>query len=280
MALQQFFGERRKYGNRLARTKSFNLSIRCSAGGVAERLQVDRSRSSNEKQARKGLVYPFEPDTSYVCCKRKCAVFYSDAKDPAVDQARTPLYDHLLSRDALRDKLKRNWCVHLRLPDNSRCCKRMMLKIYNCSSSLVYGDHRQGRVYGKESHASQGDSNTSRAKVAVSIASWFELLKETADCMPDEASYQLNIPLRTMVFANYNADAKESPVFLECKSKTYFCKVWHDNFPEIKLRKHCRFAKCDFCVHWRAASSDWNLKAEATQRFVHLRLCCFDFFCS
>jgi hypothetical protein len=279
MALQ-LVGTRRKYGNRPSRTRSFNLSIRCTDGSLAERLLVsDRPRRSSEKQARKGNVFAFEPDTSFACCKKKCASFYANVKNPVVEQARLPLYDHLSSRDAMRGHLKRNWDVLLRLPDGSRCCKRMMLKIYNCSSSLIYGDKRQHRRFPRVPHACQADANTNRTKVGVSIAAWFELLKETADCMPDEATFQVNIPMRSMVFENYNADAEESNVFLKCKSKSYFCKVWHDSYPEIKLRKHCRFAKCDFCVHWRAEANDWARKAEATQRLVYLRLCCSVLFC-
>jgi hypothetical protein len=268
------YNQQPKYRSKLARTRSFTLSVRSTVLGPQERvLFVDRPRKTNEKQARKGVVYPFVPDVSYICCKKRCARHFRST-DPILELARAPLFDHLMDRDVLREKLKSNWNIHLKLPDNTRCCKTMMLRIYGVSSSFIYGDKLGKRK------SSQGDGNSQKNKVATSIASWFFLLRETADCMPDGEWYQLNIPMRTMVFANYNADAAESDGRLvHCNSQAYFCKVWHDNFPEIKLRKHCRFAKCDFCVHWRQAGRDWNMKAEATERCVRCCLFCSVTFC-
>ena len=114
----------------------------------------------------------------------------------------------------------------------------------------------------------QGDANSLLARIATSVASWFHLLKETADVIPDEGWYQINTPLRSMVFENYNADAEENNLYVHCKSKSYFNALWHNNFPEIRLRKHCRFAKCSFCVHWRKISRGENFarKAEARRK--------------
>jgi hypothetical protein len=89
--------------------------------------------------------------------------------------------------------------------------------------------------------------------------------------MPDGDWYQINTPLRSMVFAHYNEDAAEEGSTLHhCKSKSYFYETWTDNFPEIRLRKWCRFAKCDFCVDWRRLAQVNSRKAEAQERLkVH-----------
>jgi len=145
----------------------------------------------------------------------------------------------------------------------------MMLQIFNCSPSLIYGNMRQQQQDGEEEvePQSQGDANSSRQKIGSSIAAWFHLLKATADCMPDEGWYQLNIPLRSMVYANYNEDAAEpGSTFHHCKAKSHFYKIWKHNFSEIRLRKHCRFAKCDFCVEWRRISTNWQRKGEAQEK--------------
>jgi len=123
----------------------------------------------------------------------------------------------------MREALKRNWNTYLRLPDDSVCCKKMMLKIYNCSPSLIYGDRRERRG---ESN-SQGEANSLSARIATSVASWLHLIKATADAMPDEGWYQINTPLRSMVFENYNADAEENNLYVRCKSKSYFLALWH-----------------------------------------------------
>jgi len=147
----------------------------------------------------------------------------------------------------------------------------MMLKIYSCSSSLIYGNNRNDEN-------TQAESNSIRTSLASDIASWFYLIKETADCMPDEGWYQLNMPMRSMVYESYNADAEEFGLLKHCKAKSHFYDVWNRNFSNIRLRKHCRFAKCDFCVHWRKISEEPGRKAEALQR--SFLVCSFVWFVS
>jgi hypothetical protein len=152
----------------------------------------------NQQQARKGDVYKFFPDKDFQCCgKKNCSQHFQDAKNHFVVEARLPLFDGLLSRSEMRCQLADNWDL-LKLPSGERCCKEMMLRIYNCSSSLIYGDGRRG-----EDSRSQGDANSAQSQkakpVSVCIAAWFFLLIATSDCMPDGAWYQLNIPQRSMV---------------------------------------------------------------------------------
>ena len=74
--------------------------------------------------------------------------------------------------------------------------------------------------------------------------------------MPDEGWYQVHVPKKKMLYAMYAEDAHNFPNSFMPASFDYFRTIWADNFPEIRLRKHCRFAKCDFCVKWRAVIDD------------------------
>ena len=168
----------RQYGKRPPKTISYNLAVRQSIGSVL-RVAVEHPRGKREKQSRKGRVFGFQLDLTYVCCKTKgCASHFTDAASPLVTRAREPLFDKYLDRETLRVKLKDNWQIHLRLPDGSKCCKKMALKIYNCSSSLLYGNQKRKREDLTEPQ-SQADANSKRTKIATSIASWFSLLKDT-----------------------------------------------------------------------------------------------------
>ena len=168
----------RQYNKRPCRTISYKLNVRQSIGAI-ERVTVDHERGRFQKQARTGRVFAFVPDVHYACCKtKKCARHFTDAKAAAIEKARKPLYDKCMDRETLRVKLKDNWQIHLRLPDGSKCCKKMALKIYNCSSSLLYGNQKRKREDLTEPQ-SQADANSKRTKIATSIASWFSLLKDT-----------------------------------------------------------------------------------------------------
>ena len=251
-------GSKRLYAGKPARTKSYTLTYRCDID-MQTRILVDRPRLPSEKQARKGRVFTFQPDPNFQCCtKKQCSKHFLSAKCPTLEKARSPMLDHFMSREAMRAKLRANWTTYLSLPDGSRCCKSMMLKIYNCSPSMLYGDKRPDR--------DQGDSNRGRSSLSSDIASFLKLMKSTADCMPDEGWYQLNMPMRCMVWSEYNEEAKAFGLLRKCTNKGYFYKVWDDNFPELRLRKHCKFAKCNFCVNWRKISEEPSRKAEAAER--------------
>jgi hypothetical protein len=168
----------RQYNKRPCRTISYNYTQRQSCIGSFERLNVTHARGDRQKQARTGRVFAFVPDPDYTCCtKKKCSSHFTDAKHISIKKAREPLYDKYMDREKMRRKLRDNWHLHLRLPDGTKCCKKMALKIYNCSSSLLYGNNRK-RNRGEEPQ-SQGDANSKRTKIATSIASWFGLLKDT-----------------------------------------------------------------------------------------------------
>ena len=186
----------RQYNKKPCKTITYKLNVRQSIGAV-ERVAVDHARGRLQKQARTGRVFAFEPDVNYACCKKKkCASHFPDATSPMIEKAREPLYDKFLDREALRVKLRENWHVNLRLPDGTKCCKQMALKIYNCSSSLLYGNRKRGRE-----EQSQADANSNRTTVASSIASWFHLLKDTVcACVSDSVSLSFSFPFFFLFF--------------------------------------------------------------------------------
>jgi hypothetical protein len=57
--------------------------------------------------------------------------------------------------------------------------------------------------------------------------------------MPDGDWYMVNEPKKKLLYDNYMLDVQTWP-------------MWFEHFPEIRLRKHCRFTKCEFCVSHRA----------------------------
>ena len=66
----------------------------------------------------------------------------------------------------------------------------------------------------------------------------------------------VNQPRRKMVYDEFMEDVNLWPDLYTLCTYDYFITVWRAHFPEIRLRKHCRFTKCDFCVKWRAVATD------------------------
>jgi len=127
-------------------------------------------------------------------------------------------------------------------------CATAMCQIYTCSRTLLYPDKRPPQT--------RAEANVTSSTKNVSVCAWFDILKEGLDIMPDEEWYQCSVPTKQMLYDMYLDDCKlHKKSFEECSIET-FRKVWNRNFPNIKLRKYCRFAKCDFCVNWRAVYDD------------------------
>ena len=167
-------------------------------------------------------------------------------QNPSVIAARKPLYDSNMDREVLGETLLEN-SKSLLLPDGQPCCKIMACAMYSCSKTLLYKDQRPER---SRSEAS------SDSPIAVSICAWLSNLKQMLDVMPDEGGWSMvNHPRKKLVHADYMEDCNFYPEsFIACAYR-YFCKVWRDNFPEIRLRKFCRFTKCIFCVKWRTLAT-------------------------
>ena len=97
----------------------------------------------------------------------------------------------------------------------------------------------------------QAERNSVRAKKNISIAAWMFNYKKTLDVMPDQGWSMLPVGSKRALYQEYAGDVETyKDLYLPC-NKDYFIKTWGANFPEIRLRKHCRFAKCDFCIEMR-----------------------------
>ena len=195
--------------------------------------------------------------------------FLTDDDDRVV-KARQPLYNVLLSVDERRAQLRENWKKQLLFRHNGierPVCLTCACKIYVCSRAKLCPTTTSVR--------SKGEANAARATKCVSIAAWFHSLLETLDVMPDTGYYQLQCGRKFMLFDDYSLDVAYWPaIYLKC-DKTYFYQVWNESFPNVKLRKHCRFAKCEFCIDKRGTMSSPTQpelrKADARERLkMHL----------
>ena len=223
------------------------------------------------KQGGSAGVFRFEPNTGFNCCKKKCMSHFKTADDIRVVEARKQLYNMLLTTDQKRALLRENWKTELLFQHKGQqrqVCLTCACMIYACSrAKLCPGTSATGR--------SRADSNAARAKKNVSISSWFYALMETLDIMPDTGYYQLQCGRKNMLFEDYLLDAQRWPdLYLECND-SYFYQIWRESFPNVKLRKHCRFAKCEFCIDKREAISSPIMseleKADARERLkMHL----------
>ena len=90
--------------------------------------------------------------------------------------------------------------------------------------------------------------------------------------MPDEDAWQVSWALKRHVYAAYMADVNDAAymgVYIAtCKS--HFNKCWREQFPEVKLRRHCRFSKCELCVLQRGILYDRSASAQAKNIARHI----------
>jgi hypothetical protein len=62
-------------------------------------------------------------------------------------------------------------------------------------------------------------------------------------------------------------DVEEKPHLYTPCDESYFRSVWRNNYANVRLRKYCKFAKCEFCVDWRRIyDTEPGRRAEASQR--------------
>jgi hypothetical protein len=205
-------------------------------------------RPPKKHQARNGVVYAYEP-TDDSCCEKQCFLQFHDATLDCIRLARAPLYDSNLSRATLGSQLRANHTLHLKLYTGVPCCVTMACRIYSASRQLLYKDNRITRT--------RADANHSNCKVSASVCAWLTSLKECLDVMPDEGGwYMCNHQKKTYVYKEYVEDVQLWPTLYLAVTRQWFTSVWRDNFPEIRLRKHCRFTKCYFCVKYRGLAAD------------------------
>ena len=229
----------RLYRNQPTKTVQFQEILRVPVNGIPNRVECVKTKPQAKQTCG---VQVWEPDMDGgQCCKRNCHVHYFDADHPAVKEARKPLFDGSLTATELRMQLLGNWRRLLLLGDGHPVCLSMACRIYRVSRSRLYPEH---------SSRTKAESNHNRAVVATSVSSWFESLKEVLDIMPDEGWYLVPHARRRYVYDQYMSDARASPNLRGC-NRSYFYQVWRDHHPNVRLRKHCRFTKCAFCVKHR-----------------------------
>ena len=217
-----------------------------------------------KQQASNGEVKAFKPNLFLNCCKRKCASLFPN-ETPKLKRAREPLFDSSLDRASMRSALLLNADALLPHPvDLKPVCSTTKALLYSCSKSMLFPQPL--RYNGRTT----GDSNRARAKVALSVCSWFEERKKYSDIMPDTGFYQLTEPTRKFVKEQYDLDVDTvkacpcersrsepcdcegaTPIYIEC-SPSYFNQIWFDQFSDVKTRKWCRFSKCTLCIQMRA----------------------------
>ena len=212
-------------------------------------LRVDagvRAPGSKKRQASRGQVYAWAPTDDPCGCVRLCHEEYTidRATDANVIEARKPLYDTTLTKAELREALKTNWKELLTMSDQLPVCLTMATRIFACSRSKMYPDTTRRR-------RSRGEANSHRAMKSVSIAAWFEALKKIVDIMPDQGWYQLPHARKRFLFAEYLEDCNAHPGYYILCNRSLFYTTWREQYSQFRLRKHCRFSKCAFCVHHR-----------------------------
>ena len=85
-----------------------------------------------------------------------------------------------------------------------------------------------------------------------SIVSWFTEFSRYWDKMPDRED-EVHVPFTNgiMVYKLFDSDTIRYPDLYKKCCLVYFRQVWKKFVSHVKLRKHCRFAKCDTCVDFK-----------------------------
>ena len=212
---------------------------------------------SMKRQSSRGQVYGWADKNEACGCVRRCHEVYTidRANNDNVKTARLPLYDTTLTKPELCSKLKKNWQELLAMPTGQPVCVTMATRIFACSRSKLYPSTKRRR-------RSRAEANSHRATKSVSIAAWFEALKKVVDIMPDHGWYQLPQARKKHVWAQYQEDCANCDLYTVCRPALFY-KVWREQFSQFRLRKHCRFSKCTFCVHHRNVCYDPTASQDA-----------------
>lgn len=151
--------------------------------------------------------------------------------------------------------------THLRVGDKPCCTVFWKAAFHNCSNNMLY-------------KTPSGSSQIERADVRLSVLTWFNILKDSLDYLPNEHVYQASAPRKRTMYNWYLADNARTPDIFKFSSKSYFMKVWREDCADIKLRKNLRFTKCSFCELQREIRDDVRKhlalrQAAAVELFEH-----------
>jgi hypothetical protein len=247
-ASDQLVAARRGQKRALSRTLSERLVIELATRHrVGVGVKPAEGPLQRAKQAFHGRVFEWVPDVGQNCCRRRCQTHYTDAQHSTVLAARNPLFDANLSRDELRGALTTNWKTMLTLPDGMPMCLKMACRVFSCSKSMMYP--------GKRAKHTRAEVNTNRATKEPSVIAWFKELKAVTDGRPGMGGYILGHPNKTVVYQQYELDAKTKERFVPV-SERYFNAIWLKRFPEVQVRKHSNLSDCRFCRVHRGVLQD------------------------
>ena len=235
----------RMYKGHRPRSVVVALKLR-KAVAATVRVAMRKPDGHRGHQCSGSRVWTFEPDIYFACCNARCMTQFASAEDVRVVAARMPLFDTAMNRHELRAGLLVNWTLHLKFDDGMSIrpvCAAAACKIFVCSKMLLYPDTRK---------MSRSVSNSMVNSKAARISSWFHSFQTTLDVMPDEGGwFMIQQPCKYMVHNLFLRDCEQWPELYTKISRDYFRLVWRENFPLLRTRKHCRFAKCSFCVRRR-----------------------------
>jgi hypothetical protein len=229
---------------------------------------VDKPR--RRRQGCSGIVFKFQPKVTMKCCvRKKCMSHFTSDKHPSVIAARKCLFDTSLTPPQKKKAVRRAWKTELKVVVegvHTTCCLMAACEVFACSKAFMYTADKRKR------HINRAAANSARGKKGARVSAWFFELKKTLDVMPDQGWFQLQKPLKNMVFEDYMKDVDAFPTCYPKVCQDYFLKVWSKNFPDVRIRKHCRFSKCGFCIKFRELSDSQQvsatIKLEARERLA------------
>ena len=199
------------------------------------------------------------------CCKRNC---HNRFQPELIESYRLSVLDY-----AMESRRTRIFEYHTQnlVVDSRPCCINYLTNCFDVSRSWLYPN------------PTTTDRDRQCPKT-ISVLAWFENLKANADVMPDAqaqkhvhrpvAAYQIPHLKKKEVFKEYMADCKLHPtLYLQC-TKAHFLTTWKKTYPNVKLRKYLKFAKCEVCVDCREikknpASTSEQKKAACVKQEVH-----------
>ena len=254
----------RTYNGKPAGTIGITNTVRVNRLDQAsiKRVEVVKPVGSKAHQATDGRVWAFQPDVEYACCKRRCMSQFTTSNDPRIVKARAPLRDSSLTKDQLREKLIQNWENLKTIGENCmevKVCTKAACKVFRVSKCFLY--FKQGSGIGR------AKANMLRAKKNVAIGTWLEKANTLMDVMPDDGTFICQYAKKQELYQQYRQDASnDTSGVLETCTQDYFLKVWSKLYQEIRVRKHCRFAKCDFCEERRGQMHDQSVSVKERVR--------------
>jgi hypothetical protein len=200
------------------------------------------------------LVWEFQPVPDAKCCKKKrCLAQFTHKDDARVLAVRAIFERNNVSSDQRKMLVREAWLSTLQVSTGddftTPVCMTAACKIIGCSRQWL------SLKQPTRTTRTKGEANSARAHKQADVVAWLHALKERLDVMPDQSWRMTHEPSKRRVYEKYKEDGNDC-------SPTLFYDTWRLNFPEIRCRKHCRFAKCDFCIERRAILQDQTRLAD------------------